>query len=48
MKLFSLDYAVIAYGAVGTALVLAAAPKGVLIFWGLLSALIAFCRRSSL
>jgi hypothetical protein len=36
-----LDYAVIAYGAVGTALVFTGASKGVLVFWGLLSALIA-------
>jgi hypothetical protein len=41
MKLLPLDYAVIAYGVVGTALAVAGAPKGVLIFWGFLSALIA-------
>lgn len=41
MKLLPLDYGVIAYGAVGTGLVFAGASKGVLVFWGLFSALIA-------
>jgi len=41
MKLLPLDLWVIAYGAVGTALVIGGVPKGVLVFWGFLSALIA-------
>ncbi|HEX9446257.1 MAG TPA: hypothetical protein VGA73_19225 [Candidatus Binatia bacterium] len=41
MKLIPLDFAVIAYGAAGTVLTFSGAPKGVLVFLGILSALIA-------